>query len=1209
MSSITRSAPPDQAQRERALAPHRSILVQAPAGSGKTDLLTRRFLRLLAEVEDPSQVVAITFTKAAAAEMRHRILLELEKAAANRTSIAEADEFAMDALALRALQRSEQHGWNLLDLPAQLRISTIDSFCRELALQQPLLSGLGGGLDISEQPHELYRQAARRTLQRLAETSTADPLLLHAIERLLLWRDNNWQEVENQLVLMLSQRDRWMQGFVLDREPDESELRGRLERPFARAVEQALGTLSELLESAPGAIEEVLELARFACDQSGGAMHRELAELAEFPAAPSSSPEQLEQARHVYLCLANFLLTTTGTYRKTVNVTHGFPADRKREKQRMLDLIRNLDTIPLLESALADLRELPPAQFPGDEWQIVRACFTLLRQAAAELQVVFAEAGVVDFTEVSQVAQRLLADSEGFPTDTALAIADGIRHLLVDEFQDTSRRQHQLIRNLAAAWPDTTNRSIFVVGDPMQSIYFFRDADAELFPRVRLAGLELANGESLLLDFVQLASNFRTVPELVATLNTHFENVFAENDGSGIEFSPAQAARANMADAAGCFQVHLEFVPQTPRNLTGDPGALQQKLDCSAARDASLDLQIDEILEILRAHQPNIEAARARGEKYRIAILGRTRTALRPIAAALRNAEIPFLAVDLERLSDRPEVLDALALARALFNAEDRVSWLGVLRAPWCGLSARDLHTLVADDNPELLRRPIPDLLVERLSLLSDEGQVAAHRVMEAAAFASKYRSTYPDAALGTWLEQVWAQLGGGACVTANERANLDLLWSRLDQLPEGEPDLLGRALATALADLTAQPDPAAESDYGVQLMTIHKSKGLEFEVVIVPELQARGGQSRNRMLSWLERGLTAPDDWGDVTEFLVAPQPPKGEDRGSAKAWVDAEIRRREAQEMRRILYVAATRAREALHLFARPTYKSEPSGDVSLCDPSESLLSTAWPALSAEVTAQFEIWKNQPQGSRLDALAASGQPVITMPAPAQPAVLRRLPRDYAPVKPVVGLRSPESGAPEREDHLLYARHEGGLASRALGIAVHTCFEQLAKRHPAVETSVALTTLEPPLIAHSRALGLSASQASAIARQAIAIAQQAAADPIAGWILFPHPDAASETRWTGLIAGELRTVQADRVFRAGLTPQTHGLDAWWIIDYKTAQADSAEGPSELARLRSLFAPQLELYATVLRSLHGKDQPVRAGLYYPRLKILDWWEP
>ena len=121
-------APPDQAQRIAALDPHRSILVQAPAGSGKTDLLTRRFLRLLANVDDPGQIVAITFTKAAAAEMRHRILAELEKASARDAAGSDADEFSMEALAARALERSRQLDWRLPDLASQLRISTIDSF-------------------------------------------------------------------------------------------------------------------------------------------------------------------------------------------------------------------------------------------------------------------------------------------------------------------------------------------------------------------------------------------------------------------------------------------------------------------------------------------------------------------------------------------------------------------------------------------------------------------------------------------------------------------------------------------------------------------------------------------------------------------------------------------------------------------------------------------------------------------------------------------------------------------------------------------------------------------------------------------------------------------------------------------------------------------------------------------------------------------------
>ena len=152
----------------------------------------------------------------------------------------------MDSLAHRALEHSAALGWKLLDLPAQLRISTIDSFCRELALQQPLLSGLGGGLEIAEQPDELYRRAARETLSKIDQTGSA---LGAAIEELLLWRDNGWQEMEELLVEMLESRDRWMHGFVLEREPDWEALRERLERPFANAVRDALIELSRASRS------------------------------------------------------------------------------------------------------------------------------------------------------------------------------------------------------------------------------------------------------------------------------------------------------------------------------------------------------------------------------------------------------------------------------------------------------------------------------------------------------------------------------------------------------------------------------------------------------------------------------------------------------------------------------------------------------------------------------------------------------------------------------------------------------------------------------------------------------------------------------------------------------------------------------------------------------------------------------------------------
>ena len=1231
------SSPPDQLERRRALDSGRSVLVQAPAGSGKTDLLTRRFLRLLAEVDDPGQVVAITFTNLAAAEMRHRILGELEKAVSDEGSAATNDEFSMYVLAHRALEHSQALGWKLLDLPAQLRISTIDSFCRDLALQQPLLSGLGGGLAIAEQPEDLYRRASRQTLEQI---DTPDPSLSEAIAALLEWRDNNWQEMEDLLVKMLRERDRWMHGFVLDREQDWEALRERLERPFANAVRETLTRLSTLLDQIPEAREEALELARSACTQSGGQLHSELAELAEFPSGPFTSVDDLEDAREAWLGLAMLLLTGDGAFRKSVDKRLGFPADRKREKGQLLDLIGRFKTIPGLESAFASVSGLPPARYTEDDWRIVRACFTLLRHAAAELQIVFAEAAAVDFIEVAQIAQRVLEGADGLPTDAAMAVSDGIRHLLVDEFQDTSCRQHRLLAGLVAAWPERTGRTSFVVGDPMQSIYFFRDADAELFPRVKTLGLKIPSDEPLLFDFVSLRANFRTTPSLVGQLNEAFDKIFALPDGSGVTFSSADPAREDSAVAGPRLTLHLEFVPQIGPGKTADPEAIREK-------DAAHEKQIDEIVALIRSQMSRIEEAKASGEKYRVAVLGRTRNALAPIAQALREAQIPFRAVDLEKLAARPEVLDALALARALLNPQDRVAWLGVLRAPWCGLTLDGLHLLTSTDDPALLARPVPELLAERLPLLGEEARRGAQRVLDVLDSVPQLSASQPGsprtglrpwggeptASIGTWLQQIWLRLGGAACVDRTASANLDLLWNSLDQLPGGEQDLLGPVLDAALDKLTALPDPAANSDCGVQLMTIHKSKGLEFEVVIVPELQAGSGRGKVKMLSWLERGLAEPDDSGEITEFLVAPLQPKGADRGKAKAWVDHVYRDRESQEDRRILYVAATRAREELHLFARPACKAESDGTLSVAEPSKSLLATAWPALEDEVRARFEEWKatravsQVNQAQEVESIAASGESnLIVMPPLAKPTPLRRLPQDFQSAQSEASsqpasessdlaemLRAPSFPrlSAERVGNHEYPRHEGGLLSRALGTAVHALLEELSHLRNKLDwnaTREALQRLEPRITAQVRASGLDQAQAAQIAAQALHHALNASHDPLGQWILSPHTEAASEVSWAGVVAGALRTVRVDRVFRAGRAPQSEGEDCWWIVDYKTAHAENADPAAILPELRKIFAPQLEAYAEVLRNLHGKDSLIRVGLYYPRMLLLDWWE-
>ena len=848
----------------------------------------------------------------------------------------------------------------------------------------------------------------------------------------------------------------------------------------------------------------------------------------------------------------------------------------------------------------------------------MRSCFTVLRRASGELKVIFAETGTADYTEVAQIAAEVLKGEEGIPGEGALAAADNIRHLLVDEFQDTSRKQHRLLETLIAAWPDRAGRTCFVVGDPMQSIYLFREADAELFGRVERLGLEIEDDQPMEFDPIQLTANFRTDPSLVTTLNATFDEVFRTDDGSGVRFARAEAARPKEKNHAAWqgaqgprMKLHVEFVPASRGGGTSDDRERRKE-----EREAAQQKQTDEIVELIRVHQERIESTRQRNagnldggnEKYRVAVLGRTKRALAGVAAVLRETGVPFRAVDLEQLKDRPEVMDALALGRALLNDEDRVAWLGVLRAPWCGLALSDLHTLVSSDDEELIRMPVPELMKERAKLLTADGAVRVERLRQALESAPGLRFARPTIQPGTWLEQVWLRVGGATCVDAEERANLDLLWRTLDGLPDGEQDFMRPTLDAALERLYALPDPRVDADCGVQLMTIHASKGLEFEVVIVPELQAGSGRGEHRMLAWLERGVLDPEAAGEPTELLIAPFQSKGAERGQAKTWTDRVHHERERQEMRRILYVAATRAREELHFFARPEYKHGANG-FELTDPLESLLQTAWPAFWVEVELQFAAWKAEREGSVED-LAAQAATIIEMPRREGAETCdrktgpKRLPANWSTAETSASARI--SDTPITGTGNLYERHEGGLVSRALGRAVHVLLQHAALLREAREWDAvrdALEKLSPRVTAEVRAAGIEPGAAARIAERALEIAVEATRDPSGQWILELRDEAQSEVRWAGIAGGAVRTVQADRVFKAGDQPLSGSGDVWWIVDYKTAHEESVD----LTALRTSFAPQLETYARVLRNLRGADTEVCAGLYYPRMRKLDWW--
>ena len=248
-------------------------------------------------------------------------------------------------------------------------------------------------------------------------------------------------------------------------------------------MDEAVHELDQLIDE--DTRDEAMDLARFSCGQRNKWKQCKLFQVQGCLVVRFRRPE-VEQARQGYLCLADCCSPKKERCASPSTSLSGFPWSLPRKScasSRCSDWLR---TVPgLLKNDSTPCAACRPLSYPEEDWQIVRACFTLLRHSAAELRVAFADAGAVDFPEVAQVALRVLRAKTACLANRLLKRADNIHHLLIDEFQDTSRRQHKLISALVAAWPDPAGRSLFVVGDPMQSIYFFRDADAELFSRVR----------------------------------------------------------------------------------------------------------------------------------------------------------------------------------------------------------------------------------------------------------------------------------------------------------------------------------------------------------------------------------------------------------------------------------------------------------------------------------------------------------------------------------------------------------------------------------------------------------------------------------------------------------------------------------------------------------------------------------------------------
>ena len=1119
----------DREARERAVRPADSFIVQAPAGSGKTTLLTLRYLHLLADVERPEQIIAITFTRKAAAEMRHRIVAALELARLPLPAGADSRLQELHRLAAAALARSRERGWGLDENPARLHVQTIDGLNHWLARRLPLAARIGGSSTVVDDARPLYAEAARRTVARLDEEGA----VAAGLARLARAVNHEPRQLADLVAGMLGVRELWLPKLL--QAGSGPSLRAEIDRLLCQALETELAAVAASLAHIDW--QPVFGLCRAVADAGAPpSPARVLATQDGLPPATAASAG-------AWQALAGLLLKAEKepALLKSVGAKQGFlPAAEGHAwpplKRRMKAVLESLAEHQSLAGSLARLRLLPPAALTDAQWERIDALAAVLPHAVAELLAVFAERDSLDHPAVAAAARDALGH-DAAPSDLALSLDYRIRHLLVDEYQDTSPAQARLLELLVAGWQPGDGRSLFCVGDPMQSIYAFREADVTLFLQAQHQGI---GGVRLAAE--RLGRNFRSSRPLVDWVNATFASLLPAVDDferSAVRYSPAEAVKPG--EAGDGVSVHAL--------LESDERAMATEV-AAVARAAVQD-----------------------PARPTVAILVRSRPSLPPILSALREAGVEYRGVELESLLDRPAIRDLMALLRALLHDGDRTAWLAILRAPWCGLPLADLLSLAGGEQRATVRERLRDS-----AALQGE---SAQRARRLGAVLESALASRQSCSLGSWLKSAWLALDGPAAVDdASDLANAELLFGALDRL-ERVAGCRPQVSEIEAAVEGVMASPTGSEDARVQVMTIHRAKGLEFDVVILPDLQRNPRRGDRPLLYWTTVA-TGPGKRG----IVLAGRADSAEGEGAADAlerWMRKLESDREALELGRLAYVAATRARRRLHLIGSAQVKEVDAGTMLVRPQSTSLLGFLWPVLSPYFERKLaQRVPGAPAGARgrrrlaappARRIAAGFQP----PEPRAPAI--------APVLRIAG---------ESDDAIRPEFDWAGATAQAVGQVVHGEMQRIA------ETGVAAVSDDRSMARWSRglaAVGIDEAHRPAALERVRRVMSSVTASERAARLLDPKArEARSELALTVLIDGAIQGIRIDRTF-------VDEAGARWIVDWKTSRHEGGDREAFLDRELERYRPQLERYGQAMRILEP-DRPLRIGLYFP---LMDAW--
>ena len=1092
----------DQTQRARALDVQTSFIVQAPAGSGKTELLIQRYLALLAHVPHaPEEILAITFTRKAAHEMLQRVQLALNSAL--QPAPTSPHQLTTYRLATAVLKRDQTENWHLLKNPHRLRIQTIDGLCANLVRQMPIAAKLGLYQGIIEDDN-LYEKTV---LEFLATVDSNEPWQA-ALTQVLLHLDTNIDLITRLLVDMLKKRDQWLRHIGLG-QVEPKILRQQLEDTLKLVVAENLNALNQTL---PHELRAELNLLIQFAVQHIPSQHP-LAQCRSYPNLPAFSLAHLPY----WQAVGQLLVTKQFQIRKSINVNDGFPPTHKALKTRMLALLEQLAAHEDFRLSLEIFLQSPALTYTDEQWQILWNLLQLLPILVAHLKVAFQRMGKVDYTEIALSALAALGEQDA-PSDLALHLDYKIQHILVDEFQDTSIIQFHLLEKLVQSWGND-GRTLFLVGDPMQSIYRFRKAEVGLFIRAKHQGIGPIQLESL-----TLRTNFRSTPTIVNWINHAFERIFPTKSDiatGSIPYSPSYAP-------------NLENEHET--NIMVYP---YQAINEEAIK----------IINIIKQTPPQAS----------VAILVRTRSHLLEIIPALKAANINYEATEIESLSTHSVIQDLMALTRALLQLEDRIAWLSILRAPWCGLNLTDLQ-VVATYNTQFA---VWDALIHYKELgLSSAAILCLDRIIPIFNYALSIRG-HQD--LANYLLHIWQLLGGPATLTkTDELIYAQAFFELVATLEQGGEIKDLSQLEIGLTRLYAPP--ATNTAPAVAVMTIHKAKGLEFDTVIIPSLHKTTQYDEHALMLWMER----PRAQGE--NLLVAPlKAVASETHAEIYRYLRLIENQKNYYEIARLFYVGVTRAKRNLYLLGQLNVDA----DNQLIDPkSMSFIEL----ITAQAKAAFA---NQTEDLPLKSSSDLNPPTKLL--------FQRLSLAFqSPLNLPVNRHTPALTDPADKTKF-------DLVNHPVGVLVHRMLQIISANFNTEWTQAQLKTYEPLWRQTLLMKGTPSNLMDKCVELILKGLMNTLTDERGRWILQSRPTAQSRITFSCYQQGQFETKMIDRTF-------VDEDGKRWIILFKMTALDETTvlGEEEI----------LKYYREVkncIKLLPPTTNPIYLGIYLPFLRFWKEW--